>query len=140
MINITDGISVGDDEIKLEFIRSSGPGGQNVNKVSSAVQLRFDIKKSPSLPQEIAGRLIQKAGKRVTSEGILIITARRFRDQNKNREDALFRLADMIRKAAENKKPRIRTKPSSKSRMKRLEAKRRKSGIKMTRKSVSAEE
>lgn len=134
MINITDKISISEDEIKEEFILSSGPGGQNINKVASAVRLRFDIKNSTSLPEDVGRRLALAGGKRVSSEGVLSITARRFRDQNKNRKDAVSRLVEMIRKAAEGDKPRIKTKPSRQSRMKRLEAKRRKSGIKKTRK------
>jgi len=134
MIYITDRISIREDEIKEEFILSSGPGGQNVNKVASAVRLRFDIKNSPSLPDEVGRRLKLTGGKRVSSDGVLIITARRFRDQNKNRKDALNRFVEMIRKAAEEEKPRIKTRPSRKSEIKRLEAKRRRSGIKRIRK------
>ncbi|MBU1180679.1 MAG: alternative ribosome rescue aminoacyl-tRNA hydrolase ArfB [Pseudomonadota bacterium] len=133
MIHITDQISIREDEIKEEFILSSGPGGQNVNKVASAVRLRFDIKNSLSLPDEVGMRLKLIGGKRVSSEGVLIITARRFRDQNKNRKDALSRLVEMIRKASEEEKPRIKTRPSCKARIKRLEAKRHRSGIKKIR-------
>jgi len=133
MIHITNQISIREDEIKEEFIQASGPGGQNVNKVASAVQLRFDIKNSPSFPEDVARRLTIAGGKRVSSEGVLIITARRFRDQNKNRKDALSRLVEMMRKAAEIEKPRIRTRPSCNSKIKRLEAKRHRSGIKTTR-------
>ncbi|RPH49448.1 MAG: aminoacyl-tRNA hydrolase [Desulfobacteraceae bacterium] len=140
MIRITDRISIRKDEITEEFIRSSGPGGQNVNKVASAVQLRFDIKSSHSIADDIKERLIHIAGKKVSSVGVLIITARRFRDQNKNREDALTRLAELIRKAAERDKPRIKTKPSRRSQIKRIEAKKRRSGIKKIRKSVLSEE
>ena len=134
MIYITDRISIREDEIKEEFILSSGPGGQNVNKVASAVRLRFDIKNSPSLPDEVGRRLKLTGGKRVSSDGVLIITARRFRDQNKNRKDALNRFVEMIRKAAEEEKPRIKTRPSRNSEIKRLESKRRRSGIKKIRK------
>jgi ribosome-associated protein len=134
MIYITDRISIREDEIKEEFILSSGPGGQNVNKVASAVRLRFDIKNSPSLPDEVSRRLEFTGGKRVSSDGVLMITARRFRDQNKNRKDALNRLVEMIRKAAEGEKPRIKTRPSRNSEIKRLESKRRRSGIKKIRK------
>lgn len=133
MIHVTDTISIREDEIKEEFIQASGPGGQNVNKVSSAVQLRFDIKNSSSLPDDIGKRLALAGGKRVSSEGVLIITARRFRDQSKNRKDALNRLVEMIRKASEIEKQRIKTKPSRKSEIKRLEAKRHRSTIKKTR-------
>lgn len=140
MIHITDRISIREEEIKMDFVRSSGPGGQNVNKVSSAVQLRFNVINSPSLPADIARRLVQKAGKKVSSEGVLIITARRFRDQNKNREDALNRLAELIRKAAEREIPRIKTKPSLRAQIKRVEEKRRRSGIKRIRKPVLNED
>ena len=133
MIHITNQISIREDEIKEEFIQASGPGGQNVNKVASAVQLRFDIKNSPSLTDDIRERLIHIAGKRLSSEGILIINARRFRDQSKNRKDAVNRLAEIVRKAAETVKPRIKTRPSNKSEIKRLEAKRHRSGIKKIR-------
>lgn len=133
MIHITDKIAIRENEIKEEFIQASGPGGQNVNKVASAVQLRFNLKSSTSLPEDIRKRLIIIAGKRLSSEGYLIITARRFRDQNKNREDALSRLVKMILKAAEPEKQRIKTRPSRKSKIKRLEEKRHRSGIKRIR-------
>lgn len=133
MIHITNQISIREDEIKEEFIQASGPGGQNVNKVASAVQLRFDIKSSPSLTYDIRERLIRIAGKRLSSEGILIINARRFRDQSKNRKDAVNRLVEIVRKAAEPVKPRIKTRPSYKSEIKRLEAKRYRSRIKKIR-------
>ena len=136
MIYITRKIAIREDEIKEEFIRASGPGGQNVNKVASAVQLRFDIKNSPSLPDDVRERLTHIAGKRLSSEGILIINARRFRDQSKNRRDAFNRLIEIIHKAIEIKKPRIKTIPSGGSMMKRLEAKRRHGKIKKIRKSV----
>ncbi len=134
MIQITDRISIREYEIKEEFIQASGPGGQNVNKVASAVQLHFDIKNSPSLPEDVAKRLILAGGRRVSSEGVLIITARRFREQSKNRKDALSRLMEMIRKASETEKQRIKTKPSRKAKIKRLEIKRHRSGIKRIRK------
>jgi ribosome-associated protein len=140
MILIANRIAINENEIKEEFIQASGPGGQNVNKVASAVQLRFNAVNSPSLPEDIRKRLIIIAGKRLSSEGYLIITARRFRDQHKNRADAINRLVGIIRKAAEVEKPRIQTKPSGKSKIKRLEAKRRRSGIKRIRKPVPAEE
>ena len=140
MIRITDKLSIGENEIKEEFIQASGPGGQNVNKVASAVQLRFDAKNSPSLPDDIRNRLIQISGKKISSEGILIINARRFRDQIKNRKDAADRLVELIQKAAEIKKKRVRTTPSINSRIKRLEAKRRRSKIKKIRKNVSSAE
>jgi ribosome-associated protein len=133
MIHITAKIAIRENEIREEFIQASGPGGQNVNKVASAVQLRFNVKSSPSLPEDVRKKLIIIAGKRLSSEGYLIITARRFRDQNKNREDARSRLVKMIRKAAEAEKLRIKTGPSRKSKVKRLEAKKHRSGIKKIR-------
>jgi len=125
MIYITKDISIDEKEVQEEFVRSSGPGGQNVNKVSTAVQLRFDVKQSPSLPVEVRKRLMRIAGKRMTSEGILIIDARRFRHQERNRQDALNRLMELIRQAARKPKIRHKTKPTLASRLKRQEAKRR---------------
>jgi len=133
MIYITTQIAIRENEIREEFIQASGPGGQNVNKVASAVQLRFNVIKSTSLPEDIRKQLIIIAGKRLSSEGYLIITARRFRDQHKNRADALSRLVKIIRKASEIEIPRIKTSPSRKSKIKRLEAKRHRSGIKRIR-------
>jgi len=112
MIWITDKIFIDEQELKLDFIRSSGPGGQNVNKLSTAVQLRFDAAHSPSLPVEVRKRLIEKADKRLTKEGVLIIEARRFRTQERNRKDALLRLVGLIREAAFEPKKRHETKPS----------------------------
>ncbi len=111
MIKITDKIFIDEEELKLDFIRASGPGGQNVNKLSTAVQLRFDAAHSPSLPVEVRKRLIEKADKRLTKEGVLIIEARRFRTQERNRKDALLRLVELIRKAAFEPKRRHKTKP-----------------------------
>jgi ribosome-associated protein len=125
MIEITDDISIDEQELQWEFIRSSGPGGQNVNKVSTAVQLRFDVKQSPSLSVEVKKRLVRLAGRRMTREGELIIEARQYRYQERNRQDALKRLKELIRKAAQKPKIRHKTKPTLSSRMKRLETKRR---------------
>lgn len=124
MIQITENIKINEDDIREEFIRSSGPGGQNVNKVATAVQLRFDVRHSPSLPEEVKERLIKLAGNRITEDGELIITAKRFRTQGKNREDALRRLIDLIQKAAQKPKVRRRRKISLISKYRRLEEKR----------------
>ncbi len=136
MIRITEGISIREAELKLDFIRSSGPGGQNVNKVATAVQLRFNAAHSPSLPEEVRRRLVRITGKRVSKEGILVIDARRFRTQEKNRQDAVERLVQWIRRAAEKPKKRIKTRPSMSSRQRRLENKRQRSETKRLRKSV----
>jgi ribosome-associated protein len=136
MIRITPDISIREAELKLDFVRSSGPGGQNVNKVATAVQLRYDVFRSPSLPVEVRRRLVRIAGKRVSKEGVLIIDARRFRTQERNRQDALERLVQWIRRAAEKPKKRIKTKPSSGSKERRLEGKRRRSETKRLRKTM----
>ncbi len=133
MISVTRTISLGDDEIQVHFIRASGPGGQNVNKVSSAVQLRFDVGKSPSLPRDVRTRLIRLAGRRVTQDGILILDARQFRKQERNREDAIERLKELIRKASERSKPRKKTRPSLASQEKRIEIKKQRSRTKQLR-------
>ena len=140
MIQVTRFISIKESEISLEFIRASGPGGQNINKVASAVQLRFDVSHSPSLPEEVRERLIKLAGRRVTSEGMLIIHARRFRTQERNRQDAIDRLIELIRKAARKPKVRRKTKPTLESKKRRLEAKRRRGEVKRLRRSIPSSE
>lgn len=130
MIEITPTLVIDENEISEEFVRASGPGGQNVNKVATAVQLRFDVANSPSLPAPVRERLIQLAGQRVTSEGILIITAKEFRTQEQNRQAALKRLIHLIQKAAEAPKVRRKTRPSMESRERRLKKKRRRAEIK----------
>jgi len=134
MISVTPEISIRERELKLDFIRSSGPGGQNVNKVATAVQLRFDVFRSPSLPEDVRRRLVRIAGKKVSKEGVLLIDARRFRTQERNRQDALDRLIQWVRRAAEKPKKRIKTKPTLSSRERRLEGKRQRSETKRLRK------
>ena len=133
MIEITPLIQIDDEEVELVFIRSPGPGGQNVNKVSSAVQLRFNVLSSPSIPQEVKQRLIKLAGRRVTSEGVLIIEARQYRSQERNRQAALERLVRLIQQACEPPKPRHKTKPTHAATLRRLETKRKRGEIKRLR-------
>jgi len=130
MIRVTGTIAIGEEEIHQEFIRASGPGGQNVNKVATAVQLRFDVAHSPSLPEDVRERLTRLAGKRMTREGYLIINARRFRTQEQNRQDSVARLVNLIRQAAQRPKIRKRTKPTLASKERRLESKHHRSKIK----------
>lgn len=133
MIQITEHISIDEKEIYEEFIRSSGPGGQNVNKVATAVQLRFNVRNSPSLPDDVRERLAKLAGKKLTEEGEIVITAKRFRTQGKNREDALNRLLELIRKATQKPKPRRKRRPSLISKQRRLDEKQKRSEKKQRR-------
>lgn len=128
-----------EDEIQFEFVRGSGPGGQNVNKVATAVQLRFDASTSPSLPEEVRARLIRLAGKRVTGDGVLVIEARRFRTQEQNRYDALEKFYELLKKAYEKPKQRRKTKPTKASHEKRLKEKKVRSQVKRGRGSKSFE-
>ncbi len=139
MIQVTRGIAIDEKEIQEEFIRASGPGGQNVNKVATAVQLRFDVRHSHSLSAQVRERLIRLAGRRVSAHGVLVIQAQRFRTQEQNREDARQRLVALIRQAAVKPKPRRKTKPSRAAKERRLEGKKRKSQIKSLRRRVHAE-
>src|SRR4051794_12989414 len=132
-IRITDTISLDESEIDESFVRASGPGGQNVNKLNTAVQLRFDVRRSPSLPNDVSIRLQRLAGSRLTQDGVLVITAQRFRTQERNRADALERLVALIREAAAIPKPRRATRPTVASRVRRLEGKKRRAGVKRLR-------
>jgi ribosome-associated protein len=130
MIRISAAIAIDEREIEESFIRASGPGGQNVNKVSSAVQLRFDAGRSPSLPADVRSRLMRLAGSRLTRDGILVINAKRHRTQRANRVEALARLVELIRRAAISPRPRRPTKPTKASRERRIETKKRRGGLK----------
>ena len=130
MHRVTDTISIDDSELSESFVRSSGPGGQNVNKVSSAVQLRFDVRQSPSLPNDVAVRLMRLAGKRLTKDGVIVIIAQSHRAQERNRADARERLFDLIRQAAVRPVPRRATKVTKAQKRKRIEGKKHRSAIK----------
>jgi len=140
MICITPSITIDEAEISQTFIRASGPGGQNVNKVATAVQLRFDAARSPSLPAGVRRRLLRLSGKRMTAEGVLVITARRFRTRERNRQDAVERLVSLVRRAAEPPRRRRRTAPPTASIQRRLELKRRRSKLKSTRGGVGRDD
>jgi ribosome-associated protein len=129
MLEITPSLQIDERDLQIDFVRASGPGGQNVNKVATAAQLRFDVRGS-SLPADVRERLIRLAGNRITTEGVLLIEARRFRTQEQNRADALNRFAELVRKALIPPKPRKRTKPSAASKAERLQAKKKRGEIK----------
>ncbi|KFC72809.1 alternative ribosome rescue aminoacyl-tRNA hydrolase ArfB [Bosea sp. 2YAB26] len=133
MIQVTPSITLDESELEESFVRSSGPGGQHVNKVSSAVQLKFDARRSPSLPNDVAIRLMKIAGSRLTQDGVIVIVAQAQRSQKRNREEALERLLDMIREAAVRPETRRPTKPTKASKERRLQSKDRRSSIKSAR-------
>jgi ribosome-associated protein len=136
VIQITPDLAIDESEIQQEFVRASGPGGQHVNRVATAVQLRFDVANSPSLPDDVRARLVQLAGKRVTKGGVLLVESQRFRTQEQNRQDALERLIGLIRQATKKPKRRRKTRPTRASKERRLEKKRRQSEKKRLRRSL----
>ncbi len=140
MIRITNKIRIPEKELEEHFVRASGPGGQNVNKVSTAVQLRFDVENSPSLSPKIRQRLKDLAGKRLTTEGVLIIVGRRYRTQERNREDARQRLVALIRQAAVKSKPRIPTKPTRASKKRHLASKTKRGQDKKLRRKIDTQD
>jgi ribosome-associated protein len=133
MLKVNKDIAIDERELEERFVRASGPGGQNVNKVSTAVELRFDVRCSPSLPAGVRARLERLAGKRLTDEGVLVIRAERFRTQERNRDDARERLVELVRQAAVVPKRRIPTKPTRASKERRLEGKTKRSHVKKLR-------
>jgi len=140
MLRVTPTIVIEESELEERFVRSSGPGGQNVNKVATAVQLRFDVSNSPAIGEDVRRRLRLIAGTRMTADGVVVIDARRFRTQADNREDARERLADLIRRASVAPKRRRKTKPTASSKERRLSGKRRHSDTKRSRRSVGGDE
>jgi len=138
MIRITPSISIAERELEEHFIRASGPGGQNVNKLASAVELRFDVRRSQSLPDDVRARLERLAGRRLTREGVLVIHAERHRTQERNRQDARERLIELIERAAVAPVARRATKPTAASRERRLQSKKRRSAIKGLRRNKPA--
>lgn len=140
MIAVTNSITLHPDELQERFVRASGPGGQNVNKVSTAVELRFDVKNSPSLPDYVRQKLTTLAGRRLTQDGVLVLQAQKHRTQERNRQDAIERLVELIQKAAERQAPRIKTKPTLASKERRIEGKKTRSAVKNMRGRVRGED
>jgi ribosome-associated protein len=135
MLRISDDITIAERELEERFVRASGPGGQNVNKVSTAVELRFDVRHAGSLPIAVRDRLVRLAGRRITDEGVLVIRAERHRTQERNREDARARLVELVRAALVAPKRRIKTRPTAASRTRRIEGKKQRSNVKRLRRS-----
>ena len=133
MLTVTPSIGLDEDELEFAFLRASGPGGQNVNKVETAVQLRFDVRGSPSLPDEVRARLERLAGRRLTQDGVLVLTAQRHRSQERNRQDARERLAAFVATGLRAPTPRVATKPSRAAKQRRLDTKHQRGGIKRER-------
>lgn len=130
MIEVTPSLSIDEDELAFKAARASGPGGQHVNKTSTAIELRFDVRNSPSLPAEVKERLIKLAGGRMTQDGVLVLFAQGFRSQEMNRQDVIGRLVELVRRATEKPKPRKATKPTYASKLRRLEGKAKRAGVK----------
>lgn len=139
-MKVTKNIHIGEEELREEFTRSSGPGGQHVNKTSTAVQLRYDAARSPSLPEDVRQRVLKQAGSHLTSGGELLVESRKYRSQDRNRHEARRRLAELIRKAAQPPKKRKKTKPTRASKERRLKEKKQRGDVKKMRKPIRRDE